>query len=164
MTLVATRSRPRPGPRRTLASDWQLDPDRCAGHVGLPRTPWSARLCVLGGRLRVVSGADQTVHLNAVLSPRALATTVPFTRPLFLPDVAPTARLMLVAQGRPSTLQAELWAGEREWLAELRFAMRTVEDDLAVVELAGELRCRPYTWLNGTRLRIEAVAEVRRCG
>lgn len=168
---------PRPAPSAVAdplsavaAQTWSVDPHRCAAAVSMPRTPWRARLRVLGGRVCIDEGGS-IARVNAVLSPRALYSTMPTAHRWFLPEALGTHRLMIVADGIAAphgtglriTTIGKAWTADRAWTIPMQIRLRPISDERAVLEVLGRVRCRPYTVLFDLPVRIEAAAEVIRC-
>ena len=154
-----------------LGHTWSVEPRRSVVEVRMPGTPWRARLRLLGGRLHTPDTDGESARLSAVLAPRASFASLPMSRRWFLPDARTTQRVMLVADGAvaqtPTTMNlattAAVWVGDRRWPMQAHIALRVLGPDHGVLELTGELTCRPYTTLYGRTLRIDAAAEVTRC-
>jgi hypothetical protein len=153
--------------QRANTRPWRIDARRSAVQVALRGTPWRGRLVLLGGRLHLPVDGDGPVRLTAVLRPHVVTASLPGTRVFFLRRVASTTRLMLVAEGAAGgeamRMHAQLWAGDRAWLTDLRVAVRRIAAELAVVEVVGDICCRPTSRLAQHRIHVEAAAEVIPC-
>jgi hypothetical protein len=164
-----------------LAGTWDLDLDRCALEVTyavLGRTGWRARLRPVEARIRFgVAGRDadggavssQHLRLSAAVAARPAYASLPATRGWFLRNTSRRDLIRVSGTAFPDTTgvayaDARITAGATHWAAVLAVRFTPMDEDRAIVAVAGVLAGRPEALVPGALTRVEMAAEFVRCG